>query len=75
VWVPVVAAGPILGLVTMRWRERWRALLASTVNLWLGLRAPGVRQRLRGMREDLLSRIEELVRASARADRDPTDLA
>lgn len=75
VWVPVVAAGPILGLVTMRWRERWRALLAGTVNLWLGLRAPGVRQRLRRMREDLLSRIEELVRASARADRDPVDLA
>ena len=66
VWGPAVALGPVLGFVTMRWRDRWRALLATTVDLWLGIRAPGLRRRMQAARQDLFSRIEEHVRAVAR---------
>ncbi len=66
VWLPLLAAGPVLGLFTMRWKERWRDLVASTWNLWLALRVPGIRKRLRAMRLHLLSQIEHaLERAEA----------
>jgi 1-acyl-sn-glycerol-3-phosphate acyltransferase len=61
VWLPLLAAGPLLGLCTMRWLERRRELLRSSVNLWLGLRLPAVRRRLQELRADVLARIEALA--------------
>ncbi len=61
VWLPLVAAGPICGVLTMKWIERSRELMRSTAALWMALRAPSARRKLRAMRVDVLERVEALV--------------
>jgi len=61
VWVPLIAAGAICGLLTMRWIERSRELLRATTALWLALRTPSLRRRLRAMRVEVLKLVEVLA--------------
>jgi len=61
VWIPVVAAGPFAGFVSMRWLERFRRFGRETAGLWLALTGPGVRRRLRSWRIEILARLERLA--------------
>jgi 1-acyl-sn-glycerol-3-phosphate acyltransferase len=60
-WLPLVAAGPICGVLTMSWIERRRELVRSTTALWMALRTPTLRRRLRAMRMDVLECVESLA--------------
>jgi hypothetical protein len=60
-WVPLVAAGPPCGLVTVAWLERRRELGRHTVALWMAVRLPGMKRRLRAMRVEVLRSVERLA--------------
>jgi len=61
VWIPIVAAGPVLGIFTARWLDVWRSLGRATWGLVLTLRMPSCRKRLRAMRKEILEDVERLV--------------
>lgn len=60
-WLPLVVAGPVAGWAALRWIARRRELAQATWALWAALRLPQVRERLRGMRREILARIERLL--------------
>ena len=62
VWLPVIALGPISGLVTIAWLERRRELGREAVALWMAVRLPGMRRRLRALRGEVLGALERLAR-------------
>ncbi|HEY3226514.1 MAG TPA: 1-acyl-sn-glycerol-3-phosphate acyltransferase [Planctomycetota bacterium] len=61
VWIPVVAAGPFAGFISMRWLERFRRFGRETAGLWLALTGPGVRRRLMTWRREIETRLERLA--------------
>lgn len=60
-WLPLLAAAPFCGIIAIRWLERWRKVGRETWALWMAVRLPDVRARLRAMRREILGAIEALA--------------
>lgn len=60
-WIPLVVLGPALGVFTARWFDAWRRLLRGTWGLYLTLRMPSCRTRLRTLRSEILSDVDALA--------------
>ena len=67
-WLPVLLLAGPCGLGTVRWIERMRALARTTGALWVALRLPRVRERLRDMRADAIEHVERLIAEAGGAD-------
>jgi hypothetical protein len=63
VWIPLVAAAPLLGIACVHWIERWHRVGRAAWGLWTALRLPGMRARLRAMRQEILTAIDALLPA------------
>lgn len=74
IWAPALLAGPVLGLLAIRWLERWRRAVRDGAALLLALRLPGALGRLKAMRREIaagLARLQELDAAATSGPSSP----